>query len=179
MKAFVEDFGVIVRQLREGQGWSQEQLAERPDLNRSYVGEIERGRVVPSIVTAQKIAVALGISIVNLLARCEQLEQSRLARRINLAAIACWGVTTPQGLDPCIEVGLEGVQSKPCAWLQISGKAVPASDAFRGCVLRRATSARYALSLSITQLVFACSSLRFLLPVLLPSAKSASLVMCS
>ncbi|EJL79326.1 multiprotein-bridging factor 1 family protein [Variovorax sp. Varisp85] len=89
MKAFVEDFGVTIRQLREGEGWSQEELAERSDLNRSYVGEIERGRVIPSIVTAQKLATALGINMVGLLMRCEQLEQSRLARRINLAAIAC------------------------------------------------------------------------------------------
>jgi transcriptional regulator with XRE-family HTH domain len=89
VKAFVEDFGVTVRQLREGKGWSQEELAERSDLNRSYVGEIERGRVIPSIVTAQKLATALGINMVGLLMRCEQLEQSRLARRINLAAIAC------------------------------------------------------------------------------------------
>ncbi len=89
MKAFVEDFGVTVRQFREGKGWAQEELAERSDLNRSYVGEIERGRVIPSIVTAQKLATALGINMVGLLMRCEQLEQSRLARRINLAAIAC------------------------------------------------------------------------------------------
>jgi len=89
MKAFVEDFGVTIRQLREGEGWSQEELAERSDLNRSDVGEIERGRVIPSIVTAQKLATALGINMVGLLMRCEQLEQSRLARRINLAAIAC------------------------------------------------------------------------------------------
>ncbi|WP_422086551.1 helix-turn-helix domain-containing protein [Variovorax sp.] len=89
MKPFVEDFGVTIRQLREGKGWSQEELAERSDLNRSYVGEIERGRVIPSIVTAQKLATALGINMVGLLMRCEQLEQSRLARRINLAAIAC------------------------------------------------------------------------------------------
>jgi uncharacterized protein (TIGR00270 family) len=89
MKAFVEDFGVTIRQLREGKGWSQEELAERSDLNRSYVGEIERGRVIPSIVTAQKLATALGINMVGLLMRCEQLEQSRLARRITLADIAC------------------------------------------------------------------------------------------
>ena len=89
MKAFVEDFGVTIRQLREDKGWSQEELAERSDLNRSYVGEIERGRVIPSIVTAQKLATALGINMVGLLMRCEQLEQSRIARRINLAAIAC------------------------------------------------------------------------------------------
>jgi transcriptional regulator with XRE-family HTH domain len=89
MKEFVDDFGVTVRQLREGKGWSQEELSERSDLNRSYVGEIERGRVIPSIVTAQKLATALGMNMVGLLMRCEQLEQSRLARRINLAAIAC------------------------------------------------------------------------------------------
>ncbi len=86
MKAFVEDFGVTVRQLREAHGWSQEQLAERSDLNRSYVGEVERGRVIPSIVTAQKLATALGINIVNLLACCEQLEQSRLAPRASRLA---------------------------------------------------------------------------------------------
>lgn len=89
MKAFVEDFGVTIRQLREDKGWSQEELAARSDLNRSYVGEIERGRVIPSIVTAQKLAAALGINMVGLLMRCEQLEQSRLARRIDLATIAC------------------------------------------------------------------------------------------
>jgi len=89
MKDFVEDFGVTIRQLREGKGWSQEVLAERADLNRSYVGEVERGRVIPSIVTAHKLASALGINMVGLLLRCEQLEQSRLVRRINLVAIAC------------------------------------------------------------------------------------------
>lgn len=89
MKAFVEDFGVTVRQLREAHGWSQEQLAERSDLNRSYVGEVERGRVIPSIVTARKLADAVGINMVGLLLRCEQLEQSRLARRIRLDAFAC------------------------------------------------------------------------------------------
>ncbi len=85
----VETFGIAVRQLREGRRWSQEQLAERSNLNRSYVGEIERGRVIASILTAQKLAHALEINIASLLTRCEQLEQQRTVRRINLAAIAC------------------------------------------------------------------------------------------
>jgi transcriptional regulator with XRE-family HTH domain len=89
MKIFVQDFGVVIRQLREAQGWSQERLAERSDLNRSYVGEIERGSVIASIVTAQKLAHSLGIHRAALFARCEELERQRLARRINLAAIAC------------------------------------------------------------------------------------------
>jgi ribosome-binding protein aMBF1 (putative translation factor) len=54
MTALVESFGIAVRQLREAQGWSQEGLAERSDLNRSYVGEIERGSVIASMVTVAR-----------------------------------------------------------------------------------------------------------------------------
>ncbi|MES3011383.1 MAG: helix-turn-helix transcriptional regulator [Pseudomonadota bacterium] len=85
----VESFGIAVRRQREAQGWSQELLAERADLNRSYVGEIERGRVIPSLVTIDKLAQALGLSPHLLLQLGEQVGQSRLAHGINLAAIAC------------------------------------------------------------------------------------------
>jgi transcriptional regulator with XRE-family HTH domain len=33
-------FGLVVRQLRHARDWSQEALAGRADLNRSYMGEI-------------------------------------------------------------------------------------------------------------------------------------------
>jgi XRE family transcriptional regulator, regulator of sulfur utilization len=55
-----ERFGLTVRQLREARGWSQERLASRADLNRSYMGEIERAAVMPSLATAAKLASALG-----------------------------------------------------------------------------------------------------------------------
>ncbi|MGE8357713.1 MAG: helix-turn-helix domain-containing protein [Microvirgula sp.] len=64
-------FGREVRQLRETRAWSQEALAERADLNRSYLGEIERGDVVPSLNTMAKLAGALGLKLSELLARCE------------------------------------------------------------------------------------------------------------
>jgi len=64
-------FGQVVRVTREDRGWSQEQLAGRADLNRSYLGEIERGTVMPSIETAAKLAAALGISLSSLIARFE------------------------------------------------------------------------------------------------------------
>jgi XRE family transcriptional regulator, regulator of sulfur utilization len=63
----VRNFGAAVRHLRELQGWSQEQLAEHAGLNRSYVGEIERGSAIASIVTVDKLARALGVSIERLL----------------------------------------------------------------------------------------------------------------
>jgi XRE family transcriptional regulator, regulator of sulfur utilization len=68
----IEQFSMVLRQLREERGWSQEQLAERADLNRSYLGEVERGSAVPSIVTVSKLAGALDIRLSSMIARCER-----------------------------------------------------------------------------------------------------------
>ncbi|HXZ08587.1 MAG TPA: helix-turn-helix transcriptional regulator [Paraburkholderia sp.] len=67
MTALVRHFGATVRELREARGWSQEQLAEQAGLNRSYVGEIERATVIASIVTVNKLALAFGVPIAQLL----------------------------------------------------------------------------------------------------------------
>lgn len=67
MTSLVREFGAQVRRLREARGWSQEQLAEHATLNRSYVGEIERGAAIASLVTVEKLARALRVSIVDLL----------------------------------------------------------------------------------------------------------------
>ncbi|KAB8050498.1 helix-turn-helix domain-containing protein [Janthinobacterium rivuli] len=67
----IKQFGLAVRQLREGRGWSQERLAEAADLNRSFIGEIERGAATPSLLTVEKLASALGIGLAGLMARCE------------------------------------------------------------------------------------------------------------
>jgi transcriptional regulator with XRE-family HTH domain len=72
VSGFVHLFGRAVREQREARGWSQELLAERADLNRSYLGEVERGSAIPSLATAAKLASALGIPLSGLLSRCEQ-----------------------------------------------------------------------------------------------------------
>ncbi|KAF0815308.1 HTH-type transcriptional regulator SutR [Andreprevotia sp. IGB-42] len=71
MTARYRSFGQVVRSAREAQAWSQEVLAEKADLNRSYLGEIERGDVVPSLHTMAKVSVALGLNLSELIARCE------------------------------------------------------------------------------------------------------------
>jgi transcriptional regulator with XRE-family HTH domain len=68
-----------VRRLREAQGWSQERLAEHADLNRSYIGEIERGVVIASLLTVEKLAGALQVTRPN----------HRAAHGALLMAIAC------------------------------------------------------------------------------------------
>ena len=67
-------FGGAVRERREALGWSQEALAHRAVLNRSYLGEVERGSVTPSLTTMEKIARALELRLSDLLTRCEDPE---------------------------------------------------------------------------------------------------------
>ncbi|OGX38135.1 MAG: transcriptional regulator [Omnitrophica WOR_2 bacterium RIFCSPHIGHO2_02_FULL_68_15] len=52
-------FGMSVRQRRRELGISQEELAERAGLHRTYIGDIERGLRNVSLVNIAKIAVAL------------------------------------------------------------------------------------------------------------------------
>jgi ribosome-binding protein aMBF1 (putative translation factor) len=66
-----ERFGLAIRRLRRARGWSQETLAGRAELNRSYMGEIERADAMPSLVTAAKLAWALGVPLSELIAQCE------------------------------------------------------------------------------------------------------------
>ena len=65
-------FGHVVRRRREELRWSQEALADRAQLNRSYLGEVERGGAVPSLATMDKLAAALELRLSVLLERCEQ-----------------------------------------------------------------------------------------------------------
>lgn len=73
-------FGRIIKNLREERGISQEILADRADLNRSYVGEVERGTAMPSLSTITKLARALNLSAADLLARYESHEKSNFEK---------------------------------------------------------------------------------------------------
>ena len=56
-------FGQRVRELRSEKGLSQEALALACDLDRTYIGGIERGERNVSLINIQKIATALGVPI--------------------------------------------------------------------------------------------------------------------
>ena len=65
-------FGETVRRLRLERGYSQERFAEMCGLHRTYIGSIERGEKVVTIVTAEKLARALGLSLTGLFAELER-----------------------------------------------------------------------------------------------------------
>jgi transcriptional regulator with XRE-family HTH domain len=59
-------FGARVRQLRNDRGWSQEELADRAGLHRTYIGSIERGEQNISLVNIEKLSATLGVSLAEL-----------------------------------------------------------------------------------------------------------------
>lgn len=56
-------FGQRVRKLRAEKGLSQEALALACELDRTYIGGIERGERNVSLINIQKIAAALGVPV--------------------------------------------------------------------------------------------------------------------
>lgn len=50
-----------LRRLRAEKGWSQEELADRAGLHRTYVSGVERGVRNPTITIVAALAKALGV----------------------------------------------------------------------------------------------------------------------
>jgi transcriptional regulator with XRE-family HTH domain len=63
MKDIKKLFGKRVRELRLVKGLSQEELAFRADIHRTYLGGIERGERNPALKNIAAIAKALGVSL--------------------------------------------------------------------------------------------------------------------
>lgn len=59
----LQALGARVRRLREAKSWTQEVLAERADLDRSYIAGIEAGLRNPSVKAAAKLARGLGVTL--------------------------------------------------------------------------------------------------------------------
>jgi len=53
--------GSNVKRLRLEKGWSQEDFADRADIHRTYVSDIERAARNPTITVVEKLAKALKV----------------------------------------------------------------------------------------------------------------------
>ncbi len=59
--------GEAIRCIRKQQGISQEKLALMAEIDRSYIGRVERGDNNVAVLTLQKIAQALDVSLKDLM----------------------------------------------------------------------------------------------------------------
>lgn len=60
------EFGQTVRRLRKEQNLSQEELADKSELHRTYIGMVERAEKNITLLNIHKIAYALNVNIYEL-----------------------------------------------------------------------------------------------------------------
>ena len=63
MRGVNQAFGRTISRFREALGLSQEEFAERADIHRTYVSQLERGIKSPTLAVLIKIARALEIDL--------------------------------------------------------------------------------------------------------------------
>jgi transcriptional regulator with XRE-family HTH domain len=72
VKSLQQRFGKVLRRRREASRLSQEALASQADLHRNYVGLLERGQRMPSLLVIQRLAKALGTSMADVVGEIER-----------------------------------------------------------------------------------------------------------
>jgi transcriptional regulator with XRE-family HTH domain len=71
IKKLKEELGLTIRRRRHKLGISQEELADRANIHRTYVSSIELAKVDLGISVTLKIATALGIPLSKLIKEAE------------------------------------------------------------------------------------------------------------
>lgn len=61
-----ERFGFAVKTCREDLGLTQEDLAEKAGIHRTYLSDIERGSRNPSLINIERLAAALSMTLAQL-----------------------------------------------------------------------------------------------------------------
>lgn len=77
------NIGSIITTLRDKNGFSQSDLADKSEVSRVMIGKNERGEAIPSVDAAKKIADALGVSLDYLVGETNQVSfDKRTVERI-------------------------------------------------------------------------------------------------
>lgn len=63
--------GMAIREMRKSRGISQEELAHRSHIDRSYMSSIERGIQNPGLMAVVQIAAGIGTSVTELVAKAK------------------------------------------------------------------------------------------------------------
>lgn len=68
-----EAFGKVIKELREQRGFSQQELADYAEIDRTYLSDLERGIYHPSLNVVYKLAEVLKIKPHELIHKVDKL----------------------------------------------------------------------------------------------------------
>ena len=116
-KTFQARFGSVVKSQRLSEGLSQEELAHRSGLHRTYVTDVERGARNPSLNSIKKLSDALGVPLSDLFALVEgqnknsgvagaATERNGNSRKAHAKIVIAEDVQT--GIEPSEHISLSG-----------------------------------------------------------------------
>jgi transcriptional regulator with XRE-family HTH domain len=71
MNDYEINFRLNLKRLRTAKGYSQDELAQRCGLDRTYISLIERGKRSPSLSVMSKISVSLDVHLAQLISKTE------------------------------------------------------------------------------------------------------------
>lgn len=71
----LEELGNRIREKRKARGWTQEELAAKADIDRSYIGGVERGERNLTFTVLCEICSALGCDVAALTKNLPELER--------------------------------------------------------------------------------------------------------
>ena len=63
----LNETGRLIRKHRNAKGWSQEELADRAGMHRTFISSIERGVRNPTVTSLHRVASAMGLTVSELL----------------------------------------------------------------------------------------------------------------
>ena len=69
-----KSYGKTLRQIRKDKGLSQEELAFKTNLHRTYISLLERDQKSPSLRTVTTIAAAMGYSLLEFVKKMDEAD---------------------------------------------------------------------------------------------------------
>lgn len=81
-EAVVERFARRLRELRVERGMTQADLARRANVTATYVSKLESAGAAPGIDLVEKLAVALGVGVADLIPNTSPADSAELAREL-------------------------------------------------------------------------------------------------
>ena len=61
------NYGIRIKQIRENAGMTQAELSEKSGITQEHISRIEHGKFTPNVKTADMIAKALSVTLMDIL----------------------------------------------------------------------------------------------------------------